>query len=88
MFSRANFQRPTIVYPLELTWIIAKNLNKQHVRKSLCPTEMLWVKLIMFFQPERNIKQSINKKGQIRNIYGAEMPRSIISYLLETACVL
>ena len=47
----------------------ARVFNKQHVKKSLCPTEMLWVELIMFFQQQRNIKQSKNRNGQIWNIF-------------------
>ena len=49
MFSGVTFPEPTITYPLEFMWIIAKIPNKQHLRKSSCPTEMLWVELLMFF---------------------------------------
>ena len=72
MFSGAKIPIPTITYPLEFTWIKQKkktSTNKQHVEKSLCPTEMLWIELIMFFQFERNIKQSRNRKGQIQSYF-------------------
>ena len=57
MFPIVKIPRPFITYLLEFTWIFAKNSNKQHVRKSVCPLEILWVQLIMFFQPKRDIKQ-------------------------------
>ena len=64
----------------------AKTFNKQHVRKGLCPSDMLWVELIIFFQPERNIKHSKNRNGHIRSIFfGADMPRATVTYLLETS---
>ena len=69
MFSRAEIQRTSRTYPPEFTLITAKISNKQNVRKSLWPTEMLLVELIMFFQPEHKKKQSKNRKGQIRNIF-------------------
>ena len=69
MFSGAEKPRPNINSPLEFTWMTAKFLNKQHVRKNVCPTEMLWVELIMFFQPQYNIKQSRNRKGQIQKLF-------------------
>ena len=56
MFSGAKFPGPIITYSLEFTWITAKVSDKQNKRNGLCPTEMLLVKLIMFIQPDRNIK--------------------------------
>ena len=57
MLSEFKIPNHFITYPLEFTCIIAKKKSKkQHVRKNLCPCEMLWVKLIMLFQPEHNIK--------------------------------
>ena len=53
-FSGPKFLGHIITYPLEFTWITAKTYNKQLVGRSLGPTEMLWVELKMFFQPERN----------------------------------
>ena len=86
-FFGAKFPGPNITYPLEFTWITAKISNKWLVRKSLGPTEKLWVELIIFFQADRNVKQSKKRKGQIRNISRAELPRPIIAYLLETSCI-
>ena len=63
MFSGAEIPRPIITYPTEFTWISAKKLN-QHVRKSLCPIEILSFDLVMLCQPKRNIKKSENRKGQ------------------------
>ena len=54
MFSGAKIPRPIIHDPLEFKWIIEEISKKQHVRKSLCPTEKLWAELITFFQPELN----------------------------------
>ena len=68
MFSGAKMPRFIITYPIGFTWITAKISNKHQVRKSLCPTEMLSVELIMFFQPKRDIKQSKNRKVHIRKI--------------------
>ena len=57
MFFRAKIQRPVITYPLHFTSITEKkNSNNEHVRKSLCPTEILWVELLFLFQPESNQK--------------------------------
>ena len=57
MFSGAKILRPFITYPFEFTLITTKKANKQYVGKSLCPNQMFWVKLMMFFQPKRYIKQ-------------------------------
>ena len=57
------------------------------VRKSLVPIEMLWVELKMLYQPERNTKQSNDRKGQTLIFSGAELPRPIKSYILETSWI-
>ena len=41
MFSGAKIARPPITYPFEFAWISTQTTNKQHARKSVCPTEML-----------------------------------------------
>ena len=70
MFSGAKITRPNITYPFELTWVTAKFSNKQHVRKSLCPTDILWVELISFNNSNViYVKHNSNRKGQIRNIF-------------------
>ena len=68
MFSVAKSPGTIRIYSHEFTWINANFSNKQQVRKSLLPTGRLWVELIMFFQSERNIKQSKNRKGLIHKI--------------------
>ena len=56
--------------------------NEQLVRKILGPSEMFWVELMLFFQ---------NKVGRGKVKYGklsgAELPRLIITYLLETSWI-
>ena len=64
MFSGAKIQRYIITDPLDCLGITAEISNKQYVRKSLCPTEMLWVKLIILFQPKRN--KNRNKTGKVK----------------------
>ena len=71
MFSGSIIPRPIITHLLEFKWITAKLSNIENVRISSCHTEMLWVELIMFFQPERNTKQSKNRKNKKRNMSGA-----------------
>ena len=85
MLSGAKILRPNKTYSLEFIWITAKYFYKQHIRKFLCPTEMLWVELIMIFQPKRNIKQT--KKGKVKyEIFsGGEEPRPFITYLHESS---
>ena len=56
MFSGSKIPKPIITYPLDFTWIITKISNECVKKKSLCPTEMSWIELTIFFQPERNIK--------------------------------
>ena len=48
---------------------------------------MLWVELITFFQPERNIKQSIKWKVKYEIFSGAETQKIITFYLLETSWI-
>ena len=57
MFSETKIPIPSTTYPLDITQITAK-VSDKYVRKCVCPTEMLLVELIKFFQPERNKKQS------------------------------
>ena len=64
-----------------------KKFQQTPCKRKFMPTEILCVELIMFFQPERSIKQNKNRKGQIQDIYGAEMPRPIITYLPETSWI-
>ena len=69
MFSGGKIPKPIIAFQLESTRTTAKISCKQHVRKSLCPTEMFWVELIMFFQTESNIKWNNKMKGKRRSIF-------------------
>ena len=68
MFSVAKIRIPIITYPLAFTMITCGISSKQYVIKSLCPTEMLWVKLILFFQPKRNIRVRLRKGVTVKGI--------------------
>ena len=52
---------------------LQKKFTKQLVRKRTYPTEMLWVELMIYFQPER-------EKNRVEA--GAEMSRPVIADLL------
>ena len=65
MFRRTKIPKPNIPEPLEFTWITAEISNKQNVTDSECPHEMLWVKLIKLFIPERY--KSTVRTGKFKN---------------------
>ena len=48
-----------------------QNIHQTTCKKKFIPIEMLWIELIMFFQPERNIK------------HVKEQERSNTKYFLE-----
>ena len=87
MYSGTKILRPIITYPLEFTRITAEISNKQNVIKSSCPSKMLWVELIMFFQPERNKNRVIKRKVKYKISSGAQKPRQFITYLLDTSWI-
>ena len=62
MFSGVKVPGPVITYPLDFTWTVAKTSNKEHVRKTLCPSEILLSELIMFLQPEYNMKTELEQE--------------------------
>ena len=63
-----------------------KNSNKQRVRKSLCPTEMLWVELrIFFFNPNVIYNKIRTIKVTYEIISRGELPKLNITYLLGTS---
>ena len=45
---------------------------------------MLWVDLILFFQPDRNKKRKKTGEVTYERFSGAEMPMSFVTYLIET----
>ena len=88
MFSGSKIQRPIITYSLEFTWINAEISNKQHVRKSSCPTKMLWVRLLMFFRLERNKNRVGTRRVAYEMFFGDEKTRQIIAHLRGSSWII
>ena len=87
MLYGAKIPGPTITHPLEFTWITTKMFNKQHVRKILCPTEMLWVEQTMFFPP--NLILNRVKMGNVKyELFSvADKLRPTITKFLENSWI-